>query len=167
MPGGRCLNGVDSRLKEPAKCVTIDEQPNHEIMPAFRLGEANRPAYQPLDLRVQIDVFALNFLCIGLSHFVLLGIEMRRIGTSPIHIKPGNVLLALKCRGFDTLMRGVFKPGYSGSGCSDVQGSIPIRIHDHVEACTGKFESRAMPTLAAHMVRLGRIGRINKDERHT
>ena len=45
-----------------------------------------------------------------------------------------NVLLALKCRSFDTPIRGVFKPGYSGSGCSDVHGSIPIRIHDHAAA---------------------------------
>lgn len=52
-----------------------------------------------------------------------------------------NVLLALKCRSFDTPVRGVFKPGYVGSGCRDVHGGIPIRIHDHVAACTGKFEA--------------------------
>ena len=57
------------------------------------------------------------------------------------HMELCNVLLALKCRSFDTLLRGVFKPGYSGSGYSDVHGGIPISIHDHVAACTGKFEA--------------------------
>ena len=35
----------------------------------------------------------------------------------PGDIVPGNVLLGLKSRSFDTPMRGVFKPGYNGSGC--------------------------------------------------
>ena len=61
----------------------------------------------------------------------------------------GNVLLALKCRSFDTPVWGVFKPGYSNSGCSDVHGGIPSGIHDHVAACTGKFETRAMSTMTA------------------
>jgi hypothetical protein len=48
-------------------------------------------------------------------------------------------------------MRGVFKPGYSGSGCSDVHGGIPIRVRDHVTACTRKFEDRAMASVVAEM----------------
>ncbi len=78
-----------------------------------------------------------------------------------------NVLLELKPRSFDTPLRGVFKPGYSGSSCSDVHGGIPVRIHDHVAACTGKVESRAMATTTAQMACLRRVGRINKHQRHT
>ena len=79
----------------------------------------------------------------------------------PGDIVPGNVLLGLKSRSFDTPMRGVFKPGYNGSGCSDVHGGIPIRIHDDVAACTGKFETRAMTTIPTHMAGLRCIGRID------
>ena len=56
-------------------------------------------------------------------------------------------VLALKCRGTTPIrVRGVFKPGYSGSGCNDVHGGIPIGIHDHVAARTEKRETSAMPT---------------------
>jgi hypothetical protein len=37
---GRCLIGVDHGSDEPFKLVPIDEQPNHEIVHALRLGEA-------------------------------------------------------------------------------------------------------------------------------
>ena len=63
-------------------------------------------------------------------------------------------------------MRGVFKPGYNGSGCSDVHSGIPIGIHDHVAACTGKLETRAKPTMPTPMAGLRGISRINQDDRH-
>src|SRR5712691_725757 len=94
---------------------------------------------------------------------------IRRVRKPPHFLKEsysGNVLLALKCRSFDTPMRGVFKPGYNGSGCSDVHSGIPIGIHDHVAACTGKLETRAKPTMPTPMAGLRGISRINQDDRH-
>ena len=45
--------------------------------------------HEPLDPRAEIDVFALNFLRLGLPHFVLLSVEMSLIGPPPaIRIKP-------------------------------------------------------------------------------
>jgi hypothetical protein len=36
----RCLTGVDSNSNGLSEFVSIDEEPNHEIVHAFRLGEA-------------------------------------------------------------------------------------------------------------------------------
>jgi len=44
--------------------VSIDEEPNHEIVHVLRLGEAQRTADEALDPGPQIDMFALNFLCL-------------------------------------------------------------------------------------------------------
>ena len=60
--GGRCLTGVDSRSKGLSEFVAIDEESNHEIVQALRLGAAQCAAYEALDPGPEIDVFALNFL---------------------------------------------------------------------------------------------------------
>ena len=52
-----------------------------------------------------------------------------------------TLLLALKCRSFDTPMWGVFKPGYDGSSCRDVAGGVIVRIPNIATACTGKLEA--------------------------
>jgi hypothetical protein len=81
---GRCLTGVDSRSKRPSKFISVDEQPNHEIVHVLRLGEAQRAAYQALDPGPQLDMFALNFLGVFLADLMLLGIEMPLIGPPTI-----------------------------------------------------------------------------------
>jgi hypothetical protein len=45
-------------------------------MPGFRLREAQRPTYSPLDAGPHIDVCALDFLGVLLTHLMLLGREM-------------------------------------------------------------------------------------------
>jgi hypothetical protein len=44
------------------KLIAIDEEPNHQVVHALRLGKADRPAYQPLDPGAQVDVLALDLL---------------------------------------------------------------------------------------------------------
>jgi hypothetical protein len=44
------------------KLIAIDEQPNHQVVHMLCLRKADRPAYQPLDPRAQVDVLALDLL---------------------------------------------------------------------------------------------------------
>ena len=60
----RCRKGVDHGSDEPPKLVPIDEQPNHEIVHALRLGKTNRATHQPFDPRAQVDVLALTIFCV-------------------------------------------------------------------------------------------------------
>ena len=83
----RCLTGVDSRSKGLSKFVSIDKESNHEIMHVLRLGEANCAADEALDPGPQIDVFALNFLCVLLAHLMLLSIAMPLVGPPAIGVK--------------------------------------------------------------------------------
>jgi hypothetical protein len=83
----RCLTGVDSNSNGLSEFVSIDAEPNHEIVHAFRLGEARRAADEPLDPRPQIDVFALDFLCVLLSYLMLLGIEMPLVSPPAVCVK--------------------------------------------------------------------------------
>jgi hypothetical protein len=46
---GRCFRAVDSMSDGSPKLIASDEQPNHQGVHAFRLGKADRPAYQPFD----------------------------------------------------------------------------------------------------------------------
>jgi hypothetical protein len=58
------------------KLIPIDKQPDDQIVHAFRFGETDRTAYQPLDPRAQVDVLALDLLGIFLPHCVLRGLKM-------------------------------------------------------------------------------------------
>jgi hypothetical protein len=58
----RCSKGVDLVLDCYPKLVAIDEVVNHEIVHGHRLGKAERATYKPFNPRLQIDVFALDFL---------------------------------------------------------------------------------------------------------
>jgi hypothetical protein len=60
--------------------IPIDEQPNHQSVHAFRLGQAQRATNQPLDPGPEIDVFALDFLRVLLPYVMRLDIEMPLIG---------------------------------------------------------------------------------------
>ena len=53
-------------------------------MHAFRLGKADRPAYQPLDPRPKIDVLAFDLLGVCLPNRVLLCLHMPLIGSPAV-----------------------------------------------------------------------------------
>jgi hypothetical protein len=48
-------------LYPQAKLVPIDEQPDHNVVHLYRLGEADRLARQPLDPRAQPQVLRSIF----------------------------------------------------------------------------------------------------------
>src|SRR5205085_11939027 len=83
----RCLTGVDSISKRLPEFVSIDEEPNHEIVHALRLGEAQRTADEPLHPRPQIKVFALDFLRVLLAHLMLLSLQMPLVGPPAVGVK--------------------------------------------------------------------------------
>jgi hypothetical protein len=72
------------------KLVAIDEEPDHEIVHSRRLGKADRATDEPFNPRPQIDVFAFDFLCIGLAHFVLRGVKMALVGAPPIRVEAAD-----------------------------------------------------------------------------
>jgi hypothetical protein len=76
---------------------SIDEQSNHEIVHALRLGEANCAAYKPLDPGLQIDMFALDFLRVLLAHLMLVGIKVPLVGPPAVCVKLLAQFLAV-CR---------------------------------------------------------------------
>jgi hypothetical protein len=82
--GGRCRKGVDHGSDKSPKLVPIDEQPNHEIVHALCLGEAQCTADESLDPGPQIEVFALDCLRVLLAHLRLLGSEMPLVGPPAI-----------------------------------------------------------------------------------
>src|SRR5215831_14561599 len=84
---GRCLTGVDSSSKGLSKFVAIDEESHHEIVHVLRLGEAQCAADEALDPGPQIDMFALNFLCVLLAYLMLLSIEMPLVGSPAVGVK--------------------------------------------------------------------------------
>jgi hypothetical protein len=69
-----------------SKFIPIDEQPNHQIVHAFRLGKANCATNQPLDPRPGIDVLALDFLRVLLAYVMLLDIDMPLIGPPSVGV---------------------------------------------------------------------------------
>jgi len=71
-----------------SKLISIEEQPNHQIVHLFRLGKAQRATNQPLDPGPEIDVLALDFLRILLAHLMLLGSEMPLVGSPSVCVKP-------------------------------------------------------------------------------
>ena len=141
----RCVKGVDSRSKGTPEFVAIDEQPNHEIMHALRLGETNCATHESFDPRPQIEVFALDFLRIGLPHFVLLGVEMPLIGTPPIRIKPRDAKRLQE--GFELQKDGILPSP------KDVCEHSPTVMIDRVpEPPRVRFAAHVTP----HFVQLGR-----------
>ena len=55
-------------------------------MHALRLGEAQRAADEPRAPGPQIDVFALDFLRIGLANPMLFGVDVPLVGPPPIRV---------------------------------------------------------------------------------
>ena len=72
------------------KLVAIDEEPDHEIVHRRRLGKADRATDEPFNPRPQIDVFAFDFLGIGLAHLVLRGVNMALVGAPPIRVEAAD-----------------------------------------------------------------------------
>jgi hypothetical protein len=73
-----------------SKFIPIDEQPNHQIVHAFRLGKAQRATNQPLDPGPEIDVFALDCLRVLLTYMMLLDIDMPLIGPPSVGVILGD-----------------------------------------------------------------------------
>src|SRR5262245_23094866 len=67
-----------------SKFIPIDEEPNHQIVHAFRLGKAQHATHQPLDPGPEIDVLALDFLRVLLAYVMLRDIDMPLIGRPPV-----------------------------------------------------------------------------------
>jgi hypothetical protein len=84
LKSGKCFRAVDVIADSHPKLIPIDEQPNHQIMHAFRLRKTDRPAYSPLDPRADVDVLALDLLRVGLAHRVLLCLQMPLIGSPAV-----------------------------------------------------------------------------------
>src|SRR5215510_12139190 len=76
----RCCRPVDFALDCSSKFIPIDKEANHEIVHAFRLGEADRPTYQPLHACTHVDGLALDLLGVCLPDGVLLGLHMPLVG---------------------------------------------------------------------------------------
>ena len=62
------------------KRIAMDEPPNHQGVHVFRLGKAERPAYQPLDPGPHIDVLAVDLLRMGFATRVRLCLPMPFVG---------------------------------------------------------------------------------------
>src|SRR5262245_25762365 len=73
-----------------SKFIPIDEEPNHQIVHAFRLGKAQRATHQPLDPGPEIDGLALDFLRVLLAYVMLLGSEMPLIGPPAVGVILGD-----------------------------------------------------------------------------
>ena len=69
-----------------SKFIPIDEEPNHQIVHAFRLGKAQRATNQPLDPGPEIDVLALDFLRVLLANPMLFGVNMPLVSSPPIRV---------------------------------------------------------------------------------
>ena len=64
--------------------------PSHEIMQALCRGEAQCAMHSALDPGPQMEVCALDVLCICLAPLRLLGVEMPRVSVPAIGGKPGE-----------------------------------------------------------------------------
>ena len=108
---GRCLTGVDTISKGLSEFVAIDEEANHEIVHALRLGKAQRAADESLDPSPQSHRLALNFLGVLLASLMLHGMEMPLVGSPSIGGKLGDAkrLHQLLNMWDPTLARGVHR----------------------------------------------------------
>jgi hypothetical protein len=86
----RCFRAVDPVFNESTELVTIDEQADHEIVHGRRFGTANGATHEPLDPCPQIDMCALDVLCVVLANVVLLWVDMPLVSPPPIRIKAAD-----------------------------------------------------------------------------
>jgi hypothetical protein len=95
---GRCFKPVDSVSEQLAKLITVDEEPDYQIVHPFRFGKADRTAHQALDSRPQLDVLTCDFLGVVFAHPMLLGIEM------PLVSAPAIGVVARDAKGFQAAL---------------------------------------------------------------
>src|SRR5712691_393680 len=60
--GRRCFRAVDAMSEGSPTLLAINEEPNHHVVHAFRLGKTDRSAYHPRDPRAHGEVLALALL---------------------------------------------------------------------------------------------------------
>jgi len=72
--------------KGSSKRLTIDEEPNHQVMHLFRLGKAECAPHQPLNPGPQIDMLTLDFLGVVFARLVMLGVDMPLVSTPAIGV---------------------------------------------------------------------------------
>jgi hypothetical protein len=77
-------------LDDSPELITVDEQPDDQIVHPLRLRKADRAAHQPLDPRPQVDVLALDSLHVLLTNDVFLSVHMTLIGPSAVCVVPGD-----------------------------------------------------------------------------
>jgi len=87
---GRGSKGVDPVLDGDSKLIAIDEEADHQIVHRRRFGKANSTTHKTLDPCPQIDVFALDFLCMLLANLMLLSVEVPLVGAPPIGVKSSD-----------------------------------------------------------------------------
>ena len=78
---------MDAISEEEAKLVTIDEEPNDQIVHRGRFRKANRATHETFDPRPQVDVLTLDSLGILLADFMLLGGNMALVCPPSIRVK--------------------------------------------------------------------------------
>src|SRR5215470_9786064 len=103
-----------------SKRIPIDEQPNHQIVHLFRLGKAKGATHEPLNPGPEIDVLALDFLCVLLAYVMLLWVDMPLVGAPSVRVKLRDA------KGLQELLQleedGVFAPSeYITDGVSRLQ----------------------------------------------
>ncbi len=140
---GRCLTGVDSRSTGLSKFVSIDEQSNHEIVHALCLGEAQRAADEPRDPGPSMNMFARDFLGVGLPHLMVLSIEMPLVGPPAIG---GKLRDAKRGQPLLELQEDVVLPS-----SQHIRPDLPwVRIHGVPQPAWGRFAAYVPP----HFVQL-------------
>lgn len=73
--------------EESPKLIAIEEEADHQSVHGGRFGKANRAAYEPLDPRPQIDVFALDSLHVLFTDDVQLRDERPLVRPPAIGVK--------------------------------------------------------------------------------
>ena len=81
---------MDLTLDGSPELITVDKQPDDQIVHTLRLREADRAAHQPLDPRSQVDVLALDSLHVLLPNDVFLSVHMTLIGPPAVRVIPGD-----------------------------------------------------------------------------
>ena len=85
---GRCFRAVDLLSDGSPKLIAIDKESDHQIVHRCRFRKANRATHETLDASAQIDMFALDFLCILLANVMLRWVDMPFVRPPSIGVKP-------------------------------------------------------------------------------
>src|SRR2546427_12211219 len=88
---GRCFRSVDSSSDGSPKCVAMDTEPTHAIMPRCRFGQTDRTTHETLEPRPHMDVFAGALLRMGCAKRGLRGLVMPLVGAPAIGREAGEV----------------------------------------------------------------------------